>query len=428
MRKTCLWLPLAFLLAACTGSSAATPASRSVFSAEPGSCRENMYIDIPLNLDSNTLHESLADANVGKLDKAIADQTAVINSANVSHTDLVIAFLLRSVDYSIKQDYRDALSDANSVVALDSGDPYGFMLRAFVYGTSGNLDGALSDSTTAIKLDPTDSNAFGLRALVELRKQAFAQAITDASRMISLCPSDARGYSMRAYAFENTGDNDAGISDDTRAIALEPDNADAYIDRGRAYGNEGKWNEDIADETRAIIIKPSFSNALIERGNAYTARRQYEAAVTDETAAIKISPDAAAGYIDRSMAYEAEGRSADAISDDMTAIILQPRSSTAWNNLCWDRASVGDLGAALDACNLALRLTYNDPDYLDLKMKNYKAAIIDYDAALKLRPTLASSLYGRGLAEQALQETGPANADIISAKEADPGIASEFAE
>ena len=252
--------------------------------------------------------------------------------------------------------------------------------------------------------------------------------------MISLCPSDARGYRMRAYAFENTGDNDAGISDDTRAIALQPDNADAYIDRGRAYGNEGKWNEDIADETRAITMKPSFSNALIERGNAYIAKRQYEAAVTDETAAITISPNAAAGYLDRSIAYEAEGRSADAISDNMTAIILQPRSSLAWNNLCWDRANVGDLGDALDACNLALRLTSNDPDYLDsrgyvyLKMKNYKAAIIDYGAALKLKPALASSLYGRGLAEQALQEIGPANADIIAAKEADPGIASDFAE
>ena len=43
-------------------------------------------------------------------------------------------------------------------------------------------------------------------------------------------------------------------------------------------------------------------------------------------------------------------------------------------------------------------------------------AIADYDAALKLNPKLAASLYGRGLAKLKKGDTGGGNADITAAK------------
>jgi tetratricopeptide (TPR) repeat protein len=50
------------------------------------------------------------------------------------------------------------------------------------------------------------------------------------------------------------------------------------------------------------------------------------------------------------------------------------------------------------------------------------AAIADYDAALKLRPDDAHTLYGRGLAYQRKGDTEAGNADLERAKGIDPKI------
>ena len=48
-------------------------------------------------------------------------------------------------------------------------------------------------------------------------------------------------------------------------------------------------------------------------------------------------------------------------------------------------------------------------------------AVADYDAALKLQPRLAWSLYARGLAEQRKGQKGEAAADIVAGAALDPG-------
>ena len=54
-------------------------------------------------------------------------------------------------------------------------------------------------------------------------------------------------------------------------------------------------------------------------------------------------------------------------------------------------------------------------------------AIADYDAALKLSPKLAGSLYGRGLARLRKGNTDDGNADIAAAKAIQSDVAEEFA-
>jgi tetratricopeptide (TPR) repeat protein len=59
-------------------------------------------------------------------------------------------------------------------------------------------------------------------------------------------------------------------------------------------------------------------------------------------------------------------------------------------------------------------------------MQKFGRAIEDYSAALRISPKDSLSLYGRGLAEQALGQSTRANADIVAAKQIDPDIASKF--
>jgi hypothetical protein len=58
-------------------------------------------------------------------------------------------------------------------------------------------------------------------------------------------------------------------------------------------------------------------------------------------------------------------------------------------------------------------------------MKNPSAALADYNAALALNSSKASSLYGRGIARQMQGDTA-AEADLAAAKAIQPGIADQF--
>ena len=68
-----------------------------------------------------------------------------------------------------------------------------------------------------------------------------------------------------------------------------------------------------------------------------------------------------------------------------------------------------------DACRLLLRKAFDALDSRGLaylKKGQWDAAIADYNAALRLNPKLASSLYGRGLAKLKNGDTNGGNADM----------------
>jgi tetratricopeptide (TPR) repeat protein len=56
----------------------------------------------------------------------------------------------------------------------------------------------------------------------------------------------------------------------------------------------------------------------------------------------------------------------------------------------------------------------------------FESAIADFNAALRLNPQLASSLYGRGLARQRSGNAAAGQADIVAATQAKQNIAEDY--
>jgi len=106
--------------------------------------------------------------------------------------------------------------------------------------------------------------------------------------------------------------------------------------------------------------------------------------------------------------------------------------ATAFNNRCWARAVISHLQDAVADCDQAILLFPENARYFDsrgfayLKMGQYVPAIADYDTALKLNAKIASSLYGRSLAERAQGDVERADRDIAAAKEMQTDIEQEF--
>ena len=60
-------------------------------------------------------------------------------------------------------------------------------------------------------------------------------------------------------------------------------------------------------------------------------------------------------------------------------------------------------------------------------MGQFDSAIADYSSALRLKPKLASALYGRGLAKLKKGDAAGGNADLAAAKAINATIADDFA-
>jgi hypothetical protein len=64
---------------------------------------------------------------------------------------------------------------------------------------------------------------------------------------------------------------------------------------------------------------------------------------------------------------------------------------------------------------------------VNLKSGQPGKAVADYDAALRIDPKRANSLYGRGLAKIKIDNVADGNLDIAKAKSIQANIAEEFA-
>lgn len=178
-----------------------------------------------------------------------------------------------------------------------------------------------------------------------------------------------------------------------------------------------RWNDVISQETDAITLLVADRQRVFHGiGPGTPGGTQF----------------LAAPYIIRAAAYEATKQYSLAISDATSAIAITPADPVPWNDRCWNRAITGNLAGALQDCQKARQLAPKSAYVLDstgfvyLKMKNYPEAISSYQAALALQPKSASSLYGLGLAEQALGNQTQGAQHIATAQQIDPQIATNF--
>lgn len=206
---------------------------------------------------------------------------------------------------------------------------------------------------------------------------------------------------------------------------------------GMQAGDDGNWSEDIADQTEALQQDPKMDSAHLVRASAYEEINEPEKAIADATAVIQTDPAPHApgmletAYLFRSQAYLKKHMYGEALADANEVVSLDSKSAEAWNSRCWTKAIMGNLSGALSDCDQSLLLAPNESNTRDsrgfvyLKMKNYDAAIADYNAALSHGRKTASSLYGLGLAKQAKGDPG-AQAEFTAAEKRDPHIASNF--
>lgn len=186
-----------------------------------------------------------------------------------------------------------------------------------------------------------------------------------------------------------------------------------HMEAGLAALKQQNWNKVVTEETDAVALLVSYQSELSTRLGSHPIVL-------------------AAPYLARAAADAKRGQDDLAISDSTTAVALDPHDPLPLTNRCSLHAIFGDLPDALQDCNQAQEIAPNTvypldaSGFVDLKMKNYPAAVTNYEASLKLRPNHASSLYGLGLAEQAQENQPLGDQHIAAAERIDPKISTDF--
>jgi tetratricopeptide (TPR) repeat protein len=207
-----------------------------------------------------------------------------------------------------------------------------------------------------------------------------------------------------------------------------------YFNRGQEQDRIGHFDQAISDFSEVIRLQPKNSKAFGFRGAIHGKKGEIDVALKDIDQALALNPNDGDGYTNRGTALEAKGAHVQAIQAYDRAIKLMPENSIAWNGRCWNRAVVKvNLNDALSDCNKAIALDGGDPNSLNsrgfvhFRLKQFREAIHDYDAAISKNPKVASSFYVRGFAKRELGDVVGGEADIAKGKSLDAHVVTRYA-
>ena len=220
-------------------------------------------------------------------------------------------------------DYRGALNDFSSALAIDPWDRDALIRRADVERDIGMYDAALADYSHLLEGHPGDDIAHNNRGLLlyELGRDAdaigeyssairlhptavyfdncgiarqrsgdVAGAILDFSEAIHIVPTYEQAVFNLAYARECNLDYRSAAEDYTRALQISPHDHDALAWRGRCYLQLGSPDKAIEDETAVIRRRPTETEFLI-RAEAELVKHAVRLSVRDYTLALTMPPD-----------------------------------------------------------------------------------------------------------------------------------------
>lgn len=137
-----------------------------------------------------------------------------------------------------------------------------------------------------------------------------------------------------------------------------------YLDRGNHFQNIKMYREAISDYNQYIRLDSFNHSAYMNRGNAYERFKIYDSALTDYNKVLELKPNDTIANFNKGNIYDIEGRFPEAIQQYDTVLMKDPRLAKAYYN--------------------------RGTTYLNLK--NYHAAIRDWEEAIRLNPPYEAEL------------------------------------
>jgi len=259
--------------------------------------------------------------------------------------------------------------------------------------------------------------------IADARKgKRLAQLLAAYQKAIDDDPDEANNYLNRAAFNSGIFDYKAAIADYDAAIARAP-TANNYQQRAWLKAMLGDYAPALADIEEALALDPGSSAALAQKVGLLTELGRTDAALAladEQIASAKDKRDWVGLKVD---ALGRAGRADEGAALLADALAERPGDPRLLNELCWLRGTREiQLDVALKDCTRAIELSENAAAMLDSRAMIYfrlgrvDEARADLDAALKLSPGEAGSLYMRGIIRGRGDDKVGAAADLALAR------------
>jgi tetratricopeptide (TPR) repeat protein len=406
-----------------------------------------------------------ADFEFRNTDQTIADASAALAINPLSGQN----YTVRGRAYLAKNDYQPAIADEIKAISLLQEDALAYFALGAAEAQSGRFRPAIDAETRAIALAPSYTNAFVYRAEAEAAMGNRAAQLADLTAALVVDPDNEAAYADRAELYRRLNRNDLALADLRAARDRHPRNPYSalalaeglgefgqrreaialltalltqdpppdlipfiYRARGFDYSKMGAPAQAVSDLDTALRLAPKLYGLYVTRAQIYRDQKNYAAALADDRTVIALAPWLTYGYVGAALTFEVQKDYAHALPFAEKALAIAPGDASRWNAVCWDLAHTKNLQRALTDCRKAVSPDRSAKDiwdslgYVYLMRHDDRLAIRYYSKALAIDPALASSLYGRALAERGLEEARQAAADRAAAIKSEPDIVTSF--
>lgn len=238
-------------------------------------------------------------------------------------------------------------------------------------------------------------------------------------------PQTAAEFAARGRALIGRHDFEQAIDDLGRAIQMDGTQSDYFYQRALAYVGQRQIQPAVSDLDQALKLKAEFSDALLLRARMELVSKDAAAARSDLDSVDTLIAHESDLRLEMSSLYEAAEapeQSLHQLDLWIAAHDVDARLPAALNERCWRRGMWNrEVEKAEADCKRSLRLapkqsaTLDSLGWVELRLNHLDKSVEAFNSALQQQPKLASSLYGRGIAEKRLGKAAAADADIAAA-------------
>jgi tetratricopeptide (TPR) repeat protein len=321
--------------------------------------------------------------------------------------------------------WRDAATRMSACLVRRPDLSWARLLLATAEGQLGEFDFAEADFAEALRGadDPLlRSVALTNRGAMWVQRRRWPEAVADLRAAIEVQPDAPEAYLDLAQAYRGGGDWDAAVAALDQALARRPDDARLYHTRAEARLARGDRSGARRDYEQAIAHEPRGSRSerlasdCVQLAHLQHLAEEHEAALASCDAALQDQPDYPPAYRQRAETLLALLRYAEAGQALDRYLLKGPPAPDVYEarglihaGLRQYTEAVEDYGRALALKRNANVLSYRGWAYL--KIDATRPALADFEAALRLEPTHADSLAGRGYARVCLGQVSGGLAD-----------------
>jgi len=260
------------------------------------------------------------------------------------------------------------------------------------------------------------------RGVTLQQEERMSEAIDAFRACLRLDPTRSQAYDRLKEAYGHKQTIDQVVAELNNRTERDRSDFVSWNLLGVLYVKQGRWSDGMAALERAVSSQPGDVDAWTNLGWVLTELKQVKRAREAFGRALALNPGYGRAHAGLAGLHAEEGGDYDkAIEGYRLALSTEPDNPTYLYDMGWAYYRKGMTERALEILTLASVLAPDDPagrakvGWARLRLKDYRAAIEEFQQALRQQPTYAFA--GFGLA-RALQAEGRNDTAMVEYKRA----------